>query len=81
MFHKIVDVKLKDNFILIVKFENGIEKQYDIKILMNKFEVFKELNNEILFKNVKIDVGGYGITWNENIDLSSEEIWNNGIEI
>lgn len=81
MFHKIVEVKPKDNFILIVKFENGVERQYDIKILMNKFEVFKELNNEILFKNVKIDVGGYGISWNENIDLSSEEIWNNGIEI
>lgn len=81
MFHKIVEVKPKDNFILIVKFENGIEKQYDIKILMNKFEVFKELNNELLFKKVKLDVGGYGISWNENIDLSSEEIWNNGIEI
>ena len=81
MFHKIVEIKPKDNFILIVKFENGVERQYDIKILMNKFEVFKELNNEILFKNVKIDVGGYGISWNENIDLSSEEIWNNGIEI
>ena len=78
MFHKIVEIKPKDNFILIVKFENGVERQYDIKILMNKFEVFKELNNEILFKNVKIDVGGYGISWNENIDLSSEEIWNSG---
>lgn len=81
MFHKIVEIKPKDNFILIVKFENGVERQYDIKILMNKFEVFKELNNEILFKNVKIDVGGYGISWNENIDLSSEEIWNNGVEM
>jgi len=81
MFYKIVEVKPIDNFILIVKFENGIEKQYDIKIMMNKFEVFKGLNNEILFKNVKIDAGGYGISWNENIDLSSEEIWNNGIEI
>ena len=81
MFHKIVDVKLKDNVILIVKFDDGIEKEYDMKIMMNKFEIFKELNNKSLFKNVKVDVGGYGISWNENIDLSSEEIWNNGIEI
>ena len=81
MFHKIVEVKPKGNFILIVKFENEVEKQYDVKIMMNKIEVFKELNDENLFKNVKIDVGGYGISWNENIDLSSEEIWNNGIEI
>lgn len=78
MFHKIVEVKAKDNFILIAKFDNGIKKEYDIKIMMNKFEVFKELNNENLFKSVKVDVGGYGISWNENIDLSSEEIWENG---
>ena len=78
MFHKIVEVKAKDNFILIAKFDNGIKKEYDIKIMINKFEVFKELNNENLFKSVKVDVGGYGISWNENIDLSSEEIWENG---
>ena len=78
MFYKIVEVKAKDNFILIAKFDNGIKKEYDIKIMMNKFEVFKELNNENLFKSVKVDVGGYGISWNENIDLSSEEIWENG---
>lgn len=78
MFHKIVEVKAKDNFILIAKFDNGIKKEYDIKIMMNKFEVFKELNNENLFKSVKVDVGEYGISWNENIDLSSEEIWENG---
>lgn len=81
MFHKIVEVKAKDNFILIAKFDNGIKKEYDIKIMMNKFEVFKELNKENLFKSVKVDVGGYGISWNENIDLSSEEIWENSIEI
>ena len=78
MFYKIVEVKAKDNFILIAKFDNGIKKEYDIKIMMNKFEVFKELNNENLFKSVKVDVGGHGISWNENIDLSSEEIWENG---
>ena len=78
MLHKIVDVKTKDNFILIAKFDNGIKKEYNIKEMMSKFEVFKELNNENLFKNVKVDVGGYGISWNENIDLSSEEIWENG---
>lgn len=78
MFYKIVEVKAKDNLILIAKFDNGIKKEYDIKIMMNKFEVFKELNNENLFKSVKVDVGGYGISWNENIDLSSEEIWENG---
>jgi len=40
--------------------------------------VFKELENEELFNKVRVDLGGYGIIWNEEIDLSSEEIWANG---
>ena len=31
-----------------------------------------------LFQNVKVDVGGYEIYWNDSIDLSCEELWNNG---
>ena len=39
---------------------------------------FKKLENEELFNKVKVDVGGYGIAWDEDIDLSSKEIWKNG---
>ena len=67
--------------IVIAEFENGIKKQYDMKKLLNKLEVFKILNNKDIFNNVVVDAGGNGISWNENIDLSSEEIWENGVEI
>jgi len=33
-----------------------------------------------LFWNVKTDLGGYGISWNDEIDLSCDELWENGIE-
>ena len=59
-------------------FNDGTNKKYDVKILLKKFENFKGLKNEELFTRVKVDIGGYGIIWNEEIDLSSEEIWNNG---
>ena len=26
----------------------------------------------------KGDMGGYGVSWNDNIDLSAEEIWERG---
>lgn len=81
MFHKLGEIVVKDNFIIVAKFQNGITKKYDMSKLMKQFEVFKQLNDINLFKNVKVDKGGHGISWNENIDLSSEEIWNNGIEI
>ena len=81
MFHKIDDIILKDNLIILVKFQNGITKQYDIKKIINKWKIFKELENNKIYEMAKIDAGGLGISWNENIDLSSEEIWENGIEI
>lgn len=81
MFYKIKNIIPKENLIIIAEFKNGIKKQYDMKKLLNKFEVFKILNNKDIFNNVVVDAGGYGISWNENIDLSSEEIWENGVEI
>lgn len=81
MFHKIKNVYPKDNMIIEIEFDNKIKKEYDIKIILNKWIIFKELKNEELFKKVKIDAGGYGISWNENIDLSCEELWERGKNI
>lgn len=78
MFHKIINVFSKEDLILEVEFENKIKKEYDLKNILEKWEIFNELKNNNPFKNVKIDTNGYGISWNENIDLSCEEIWNNG---
>lgn len=81
MFHKIKNVYPKDNMLIEIEFDNKIKKEYDIKIILNKWNIFKELKNEELFKKVKIDAGGYGISWNENIDLSCEELWERGKNI
>lgn len=81
MFHKIKTVLPKENLIIEVEFENEIKKEYDIKKIINKWNVFESLKDNELFKKVKVDVGGYGISWNENIDLSCEEIWQNGKKI
>lgn len=77
-FHTIKYVKPLENMIIKVIFENGEIKKYNIKALIKKYEVFKELNNKELFDKVKVDIGGYGIVWNEEVDLSSEEIWEHG---
>ena len=77
-FHTIKSVTPLKDMILEVVFSNGICKKYDIKNLINTHKVFKELENAELFKKAKVDIGGYGIVWNEKIDLSSEEIWVNG---
>ena len=74
---KIKKVYPKENYTLICEFENGIKKKYDLKQLMEKYSIFKRLDKE-LFNKVIVDSGGYGISWNEEIDLAAEEIWENG---
>lgn len=31
-----------------------------------------------IFSMASVDVGGYGITWNDEVDLSSNELWEHG---
>lgn len=79
MFYKVKKVEALDNFIILITFENGINKYYDVKNLFSKFPIFKDLMSiNGLFNLVKVDAGGYGISWNNNIDLSCNELWNNG---
>jgi hypothetical protein len=44
-------------------------------------EEFKPLMNPVLFQQAKVDIGGYGISWNDDIDISEYEAWINGSEI
>ena len=54
---KILSVQPLDDKKLLVKFANGVEKIYDCKPLMEKFEPFKALENDVFFKQVKVDMG------------------------
>jgi len=69
----------RDGMRLWVKFVNGVEKVYDCHQLMNR-EAFQKLNDKSFFWSVKVDPGGYGISWNDDIDLSEYELWTNGKE-
>ncbi len=82
MFFKVKEVKPIEDYNLIVVFENGAIKKYDIKPLFDKWSIFKDLkSNNSLFNQVMVDCQGYGIKWNDEIDLSCNELWNNGVEI
>lgn len=79
MFIKVNNVEPLHDLTLRVTFENGITKRYDVKPLLEHFEDFKPLENAALFKGVKTDLGGYGISWNDYIDLECTELWDNGV--
>lgn len=80
MFYKIKNVKALKNYKLLVTFTNGEVKNYDVKPLFDKWDSFKDLVTiKGLFQQVKVDDGGYGISWNDEIDLSCNELYHNGV--
>ena len=78
MFHKIKSVNPLNNYKLSVIFAEGVTKIYDVKPLFKKWAIFNDLKDPKLFTGVSVDKGGHGIIWNDNIDLSSEELYENG---
>lgn len=82
MFHKIKNVFALPEYKLSVQFSEGVTKIYDVKPLFDKMPVFADLkDNTQEFFGVSVDVGGYGIIWNDNLDLSCDELWENGIQV
>jgi hypothetical protein len=80
MFHKVQSVNPLPEYRLAVQFISGEKKQYDLKPLFDKLEAFQALACVPgLFSQVKVDPGGYGISWNDHIDLACNELYENGI--
>ena len=82
MAHRIKAVKTLNNDILSVVFQNGVIKEYDLKNIFSMFPQYKVLRNDKdLYNKVQVDTGGYGLSWNDDLDLAAEEIWENGVEV
>ena len=82
MYRKIKSVKPLDNLKLSAVFQDGTEKEYNVGALSSVFPQFREFEtNPELFAQVKVDAGGYGISWNDELDLAADEIWECGITV
>ena len=80
MFNKVKAVQPLPQYHLLVDFVTGERRIYDVASLFDKWEVFRSLTRTAgLFEQVKVDAGGYGISWNDEIDLSCDELYHNGI--
>ncbi|MBC8527425.1 MAG: DUF2442 domain-containing protein [Candidatus Cloacimonetes bacterium] len=77
MHPRIKSVKALDNYLLLITFDNNVIKKYNCK---EKFKdpLFSILKNKVFFKSIKVDPGGYGVSWNDELDLSEYELWTRG---
>ena len=79
-YPKVKSVTALPNLKLRVIFVSGKVKIYNCAPLITE-DAFRPLKDEAFFKNVRVDAAGYGISWNDYVDLSESELWTNGTAI
>jgi len=73
---RIQKIYIEKQNIYVLFFNNSIKK-YGIDPLLEK-EQFQKLKNQSYLKSAKVDSGGYGISWDDDCDLSENELWIKG---
>ncbi len=81
MFHKIKTVYPLTEYRLNVQFSDDCTKIYDVKPLFKNIPAFARLKDSNLFFDVRVDANGHGVIWDNDLDLSCEELWENGVKI
>ena len=80
MFHKIKSVTALPEYKLSIEFFEGITKIHNVELLFERIPIFNKLKQHPeVFSSVIVDVGGYGILWDDELDISCDELWENGI--
>ena len=77
MFHKAIDLKFKDGTELELTFQDGKVKRFDMSCLFLKYPQLCALENRELFLSGSL-MGGYGIRWNDDLDIEAETIYEEG---
>lgn len=81
MFHRIISVQPLPEYRLAIVFADGSTRHYDMRELIQQESAFSPLADESLFRCVRLDAGGYGLSWNDDIDISCNELWENGVTV
>lgn len=78
MLPRIKSIKPCLDYKLLIEFTSGIQKEYDMNNLINTDKMYASLKDVALFNSIVVDSGGYGASWNDDIDISEYELWTNG---
>ena len=78
---KVKDVIPLDGLELLVFFEDGGIRKFDVAQLLPEYPEFAALKDRALFEQVCVEPGGYGVSWNAELDCSEGELYANGVAI
>ena len=73
---------LLTDYVVVAHFKNGDVKRYDFRKIISEFEPLKPLAEDYdLFRQMHLSPGGYGIIWNDDLDIEAEELWHGGEDV
>lgn len=72
-------LSIGENHSLIVSFNNGVTKNFDMTPYIENYKVFAPLENLDLFS--KAQLNRWGIIWNEDLDIAIEEVYEKGVTV
>lgn len=67
----------KNNYILLLEFNNGEKKEFDVKPYI-KGTWFGKLKEDSYFKTVRTN--GFSIEWPDGQDICPDDLYYNGVE-
>jgi hypothetical protein len=75
MYLGVKKVVPQDNYILLLTFENGEQRRFDVKPYLNMGPVFQALKDPVLFNTAHLFADT--IAWKNNADLDPEILYPN----
>lgn len=76
MYLSVKEVKPLDEYKLLLTFENGEERIFDMKPFLEK-GIFKDLKDKSLFNSVKISYDS--IEWENEADMDTEMLYEDSV--
>lgn len=75
---KLISVEPKESFKLLLKYETGETKLFDVFPYMSG-PWFGELREAAYFRTVRLLPGGTGIEWSNGQDIAPHELYENSV--
>ena len=75
-----IKLVLKEGTTFDLYFLSGVVKRYDILSLADKFPQLNALKDRALFNQGRL-LGWGGVVWNDELDISSETVFEEGVDV
>ena len=79
MHYIAIKVRFLEDVTLEMTFQDGKIVRYDMSTMFSKYPQLEELRrNRKLFESGHLDVGGYAVVWNDELDFDATSIYEDG---